>query len=204
MAISANWNWVFWNAPIARPNCFLSLTYSTVLSRAPSARPRACAAIPIRPPSRVCIAILNPLPCAPNIFSLGIRQSVKISSYVDEPRIPILFSLVPKVNPGVPFSTMKAEISFIILPLFSIIPVTAKITYTSASLPLVMKILEPFSTHSSPSKTALVCCPCASVPAPGSVRPNAPNFSPFARGTRYFCFCSSVPKVRIGSQQREV
>ena len=35
--------------------------------------------------------------------------------------------------------------------------------------------------------------PCASVPAPGSVRPKAPSFSPFARGTRYFCFCSSVP-----------
>ena len=31
------------------------------------------------------------------------------------------------------------------------------------------------------------------VPAPGSVRPKAPNFSPFASGTRYFCFCSSVP-----------
>ena len=29
--------------------------------------------------------------------------------------------------------------------------------------------------------------------APGSVSANAPSFSPFASGTTYFCFCSSVP-----------
>ena len=67
-----------------------------------------------------------------------------------------------------------------------------------------MKHLDPFRTHSSPSNTAFVCCPCASVPAPGSVRPKAPSFLPAARSGRYFCFCSSVPNVRIGSQQREV
>ncbi len=176
-----------------RPNCFLSFTYSTVLSSAPSARPRAWEAIPIRPPSSVCIAMPKPLPCCPRIFSFGILQSVKISSYVEEPRIPIFFSFVPNVKPGVPFSTIKAVISLDILPRFSIIPVTAKITYTSASLPFVIKILEPFRTHSSPSSTAFVCCPCASVPAPGSVRPNAPIFRPLARSGRYFCFCSSVP-----------
>ncbi len=103
-----------------------------------------------------------------------------------------------------PFSTINAEISFVILPRFSIMPVMAKITYTSASLPFVIKIFDPLSTHSSPSSTAFVCCPCASVPAPGSVRPKAPIFLPLARSGRYFCFCSSVPYVRIGSQQRDV
>ena len=44
----------------------------------------------------------------------------------------------------------------------------------------------------------------ASVPAPGSVRPKAPNFSPFASGTTYFFFCSSVPNVIIGSIQSDV
>ena len=67
-----------------------------------------------------------------------------------------------------------------------------------------MKHLEPFSTHSSPSRTAFVCAPCASVPAPGSVRPNAPSFSPLQRGGRNFSFCSFVPYVRIGSTQRDV
>ena len=51
-------------------------------------------------------------------------ESIK-SSYVDDPQIPILFSFVPNVNPGVSFSTINAEISFIFLPRFSIIPVTA-------------------------------------------------------------------------------
>ena len=139
------------------PNCFLSFTYAIVVSNAPSARPSACAAIPIRPPSSVCIAMLKPLPCFPRRFSFGIRQSVKINSYVDEPRIPIFFSFTPNVNPGVPFSTMKAEISFIVLPRFSTFPVTAITIYTSASLPFVMKHLDPFRTHSSPSKTAFVC-----------------------------------------------
>ena len=78
-----------------------------------------------------------------------IRQSVKISSYVDEPQIPILFSFVPNVNPGVPFSTINAEISFCFLPRFSIVPVTAMIIYTSASLPFVMKHLDPLRKESS-------------------------------------------------------
>ncbi len=152
----------------------------------------------------MCIAILNPLPCLPRRLSLGIRQSEKISSYVDEPQIPILFSFVPNVKPGVPFSTMKAEISFIVLPRFSTVPVTAITIYTSASLPFVMKHLDPLRTHSSPSRTAFVCCPCASVPAPGSVRPKAPSFFPDARSGTYFCFCSSVPNVSIGSTQSDV
>ncbi len=67
-----------------------------------------------------------------------------------------------------------------------------------------MKHLEPLSTHSSPSRTAFVCTPWASVPAPGSVSPNAPIFLPLARSGRYFFFCSSVPYVRIGSAQSDV
>ncbi len=42
--------------------------------------------------------------------------------------------------------------------------------------------------YSSPSKTAVVCWPDASVPALGSVRPNAPNFSPLASGLKNFVF----------------
>ena len=43
-----------------------------------------------------------------------------------------------------------------------------------------MKILEPLRIQFSPfsSSTAVVCWPWASVPAPGSVRPNAPIHSP--------------------------
>ena len=50
----------------------------------------------------------------------------------------------------------------------------------------------------------MVCWPEASVPALGSVRPNAPIFLPESRSGRYFFFCSSVPFSKIGAQQREV
>ncbi len=120
VAMSASWNCVFCCCAIVRPNCFLSFVYSIVLSNAPSAIPRACEAIPIRPPSRVCIAIGKPFPCAPKRASFGIRQSWKISSYVAEPRIPIFFSFVPNEKPGVPFSTINAENDLTFLPLFSI------------------------------------------------------------------------------------
>ena len=36
------------------------------------------------------------------------------------------------------------------------------------------------------SRTAVVCWPEASVPAPGSVRPKAPIFLPLSRSGRYF------------------
>jgi hypothetical protein len=47
--------------------------------------------------------------------------------------------------------------------------VLAKTTNTSASGPLVAKILVPDSRYSSPSRTATVCNAAASEPAPGSV-----------------------------------
>ena len=67
-----------------------------------------------------------------------------------------------------------------------------------------MNILLPLSTHSSPSRTAVVCWAEASVPALGSVRPKAPSHSPEANLGRYLRFCSSVPCSKIGARQREV
>ena len=166
------------------PNCFLCFMYSIVTSRAPSAIPRACEAIPIRPPSRVCIATLNPLPSPPRSLSLGMRQFWKISSVVEEAQIPILSSVLPIENPGSFFSTMNALIPWLPFDL-SVIAIT---TNTSAYPPFVMKHLAPFSTHSSPSSSALVCCPDASVPAFGSVRPKAPSFLPDSSSGRYFIF----------------
>ena len=69
-----------------------------------------------------------------------------------------------------------------------------------------MNIFEPLITHSfvASSKTAVVCCPAASVPAFGSVNPNAPSHSPLANFGTYFCFCSSVPNFKIGQVPSEV
>ena len=75
--------------------------------------PKACAAMPILPPSNVAIAMLKPLPSCPKRFSFGTMQFSKISSVVEEPRIPIFFSLVPMRKPGKSFSTMNAEMPFV-------------------------------------------------------------------------------------------
>ena len=80
--------------------------------------------------------------------------------------------------------------------------VTAMTTAVSAMRPLVMKVLDPFSTHASPSRTAVVLVPPASEPALFSVRPQQPTFSPLARGARYFFFCSSVPARKMWPEQR--
>ena len=50
--------------------------------------------------------------------------------------------------------------------------------------------------------------PCLSAvtftPASLSVQPNAPNFSPLAKGIRYFSLWVSFPYSNIGAVQREV
>jgi thioredoxin reductase (NADPH) len=46
--------------------------------------------------------------------------------------------------------------------------------------------------------------PATSEPAPGSVIPSAPIFSPAIPGTSQRCFCSSVPKLKIGGIAIEV
>ena len=56
----------------------------------------------------------------------------------------------------------------------------------------------------SPSKTAIVCCPAASVPAPGSVKPKAPIFLPVAKSFKYFSFWSLLPNWSIKDAHKDV
>ncbi len=58
----------------------------------------------------------------------------------------------------------------------------------------VVQILEPFSTHSSPSRTALVSAPATSDPPLGSERNCIQIASPLRMGGMWRSFCSSVPK----------
>ena len=57
----------------------------------------------------------------------------------------------------------------------------------------VMKFLEPFSTHSLPSRTAVVFVPLESDPASASVRPHAASHSPEVSFGMYFRRWASVP-----------
>ena len=58
-----------------------------------------------------------------------------------------------------------------------------------------MNVLEPLTIKWSPSLTAVVLIACTSEPPNGSVMAKQPTFSPLIPGTKYFCFCASVPSA---------
>src|SRR5690606_3643252 len=101
---------------------------------------------------------------------------------------PILCSLRPRVKPSMPRSTTR-----IVNPLC---PASGSVRHTtgirSALIPDEIKILVPLMIQSSPSRTALVRIPARSLPAPGSVIPNARMVSPEMMPGSHRRFCSSV------------
>src|SRR5688500_20344123 len=54
--------------------------------------PSACEAMPMRPPSRVCIAILKPPPSSPRRFSSGTSHSSKLMVQECDPLMPSFLS----------------------------------------------------------------------------------------------------------------
>ena len=72
-------------------------------------------------------------------------------------------------------------------------PVLATTMTRSDWMPLVMKVLAPFSIQSSPSGRAVLVMPCRSLPADGSVIAIAPISSPaHSPGSHRRCW-DSVP-----------
>ncbi len=71
--------------------------------------PRAPAATVKRPWSSEYIAISKPCPSSPIRLSSGTSQFSKKSSPVEPAQMPSLCSMSVAENPGVPFSTTKAE-----------------------------------------------------------------------------------------------
>ena len=62
-----------------------------------------------RPPSSPLMAMRKPSPSAPTRLAAGTRQSSKFTWAVGWAFQPILRSGAPKLSPGVPFSTTRAE-----------------------------------------------------------------------------------------------
>src|SRR5579875_1116949 len=62
--------------------------------------------------------------------------------------------------------------------------------------PPLMKAFLPFSFQTFPTFSAFVWIPATSLPATASVVAWAPFFSPFATGTTYLFFCSSLPLMQ--------
>ena len=79
--------------------------------------------------------------------------------------------------------------------------VTAMTTITSPTRPCVVNVFDPLSTQQAPARAAVVRMPAASLPDVDSVSPHAPIFSPRASGTRYCCFCASLPKSAMCAEQ---
>jgi hypothetical protein len=105
---------------------------------------------------RMLKAMRWPLPTSPSRFSAGMRASSKVSGQVELPRMPILCSSAPMVNPGVSRSTMKA---------LNLSPSTlAKTMKTSANPAFVIHCLLPFRIQFFPSgeRTARVLAARAS------------------------------------------
>src|ERR1700732_3123553 len=146
----------------------------------------------MRPSFSVSIAILYPLPTSPSTFSFGTRQSSRISSQVEEARIPSLSSFLPTVNPGKLFSIRNA-----VIPLYPFDASTvANRMNNPASLPFVIQSLRPLRTKSFPLSSALVCSANASDPDPASLNAYAPTVSAAIFGRQSF-FWSSVAQRRI-------
>ena len=78
------------------------------------------------------------------------RQLSNSTSLVSLARIPSLSSFLPGAIPGVPFSTMKAE-----MPLVPAArSVTAITTMMSPTRPCVVNVFDPLSTQQSPARAA--------------------------------------------------
>ena len=114
----------------------------------------------------------------------GSLTSVRTSSEVTDARRESLRWMLLATKPGVSVGTTKPRTPS---------SVTAHTTATSATPPLVIHILVPLSTQSSPSRRARVRMEEGSLPESGSVRPKQPMASPAAMAGSHSCFCSSLP-----------
>ncbi len=104
------------------------------------------------------------------------------------------------VKPGAGTGTTMLLISFVLSASRSspLVPVTAvtAVTVTRRVMVVpefVMNALEPLITHMPLSRWAVVRVPPASLPAAGSVRPNAPRAVPEHSIGSHSRFCFSVP-----------
>src|SRR3954447_9069724 len=155
------------------------------------------ASITVRSQSKHSNAIRHSAsPSTPSTDDAGTRQSVSTISEVGDERQPSLSSSRPTEKPGVFVSTTNAVAAERVEP--SGPPVLASTVQTSAMGPLVMKILLPLSTHSSPSRTAVVFSAAASDPASGSVDAQHPMKLPSHNPGSQRCLSSSDPCSAIG------
>ena len=120
---------------------------------------------PVDSPERARASFFSSFSWPPSRYSIGTRQSSRITSEVCEARMPSLDSFLPIDSPGVSLGTTNEA-----WPRWPRSGSTvATTTVTLAMPPFVMKTLVPLSTQSSPSCLAVVRSERTSEPALGSV-----------------------------------
>ena len=107
VAICASLAWVSWKSARVWPNIGRVVARCSASSSARRAKPSAAAATEVRNTSSVRIATLKPSPSAPMRCASGTRQSAKRRRASGCGAITSMRSAISK--PGVPASTMKAE-----------------------------------------------------------------------------------------------
>src|SRR5215510_1343203 len=130
-----------------------------------------------------------PPPSLPSRFSSDTSQFSKNTSANGEVRTPIFSSLRETFIPGELFSTRNALIPSGPRALSTV----ANTRSTSATGPLVTKILLPFRMYLDPFLIAVVVRLNASEPLFGSLMALPPISVPLERPGRYFFFCASEP-----------
>lgn len=150
--------WISWKEANGTPNCLRSRTYYLALWKQNSAAPRTPQEIPNLALFRHEKGPANPL-TEGNIWDLGtLTLSITISPVIEA--FSESFPLMVLVErPFMPFSRTN--------PLMSPFSSFAHTTNTSAIGELVIHILDPFSTYSSPSSFALDFIPPGSDPWSG-------------------------------------
>ena len=111
----------------------------------------------------------------------------------------MLISLRPTVMPAESPSTMKPVNA---APVLADESVFASTKYQLATPPLVIHILLPEITHSSPFFTAVVLAAPTSLPAPGSVTQYAACSGSSVMRPRYLAFCSCEAEMITGASAR--
>src|SRR6218665_48280 len=147
-----------------------------------------------------CLREAKPWFSWPRRLATGTRRLSKNSSAVSAAGWPTLSSLRPRRKPARSAST--------IIRLTPLAPAAGEVLHTSKTMsqfkPLLMKILLPSMTYSSPSRTAVVRIALTSEPPPGSVMATARICSPRQMPGSHFCFCASVPRrTREGAMMSE-
>ena len=138
------------------------------------------------------MATAQPLLSPPMRLASGTRASVKNTSLKWEPWFICLSGRMS--IPGCTVSITKNEMP-LCLGLSGSVR-TTRIPRSECWAP-ELHTFWPLTTHSSPSRSAFVCRPARSLPAPGSEKNWHQASAPVARSRIQRAFCSSVPNSMI-------